>query len=333
LLAHAEQQLDTHLQTIATEAHVTTEDIVDRRGSVARALDRLDKLRGALAQLASAEVVAPSPEQAERRLRDHDAQLGATLLAGLATALAIPVLLWAHRLGQIQATRLLALMFAFDMLLLLYLVKTRRRPSARRALWATLVFFTLTLLVVTYNQLWLIEMNRPYAVFLGQKLLMVSLGLSLATRFKLGIVLIAVTAADALALWFLLDLGARRDVVALSEPSTTLIFMYVGIASLRMLEQRLIVSIRLLRAESEASAMHRRALMFLALRDRLNSPLQTLVLGTTTATSQLSDAGARRVHTAIEQLVDFSHELAKIDLGVPRTSTSFDADRELRRRA
>jgi hypothetical protein len=64
--------------------------------------------------------------------------------------------------------------------------------------------------------------------------------------------------------------------------------------------------------------------MFLALRDRLNSPLQTLVL-------QADDASSERARGAIDRLVDLSRELATIEMTVPPGALSIDADRELRR--
>ena len=113
-----------------------------------------------------------------------------------------------------------------------------------------------------------------------------------------GVALIAVTAANALALWFVLGLEAHRDIIPLAEPWLVLIVMLVGLVSLRMLEQRQIASFQLLRARSTALAMQRQTAMFLALRDRLNSPLQTLVLGAGGASASLPDADAARMRAA-----------------------------------
>ena len=96
-----------------------------------------------------------------------------------------------------------------------------------------------------------------------------------------------------------------------------------------MLEQRQITSLQLLRARSTALAMQRQTLMFLALRDRLNSPLQTLVLGAGGPSSSVVDGDADRMQGAIDRLVQLSRELAELELAVSPTSTSLDADREL----
>jgi hypothetical protein len=212
-----------------------------------------------------------------------------------------------------------------------FVVATRNRPSSRRALWAVIVVVVCQLPAIAYNQTLLLALDRPFMPFAGHKLLMGVLGLTLATRFRLGILLIAATAANAIVLWFVLDLGAHRDNIALGEPVSTLVYMLIGIASLRMLEQREMSSVQLLRAKAEMAAMHRGARMFLALRDRLNSPLQTLVLGEPTATLHLPADGAERVQAAIDRLVALSHELAELDTLVPPPTVSFDPDHELRR--
>jgi hypothetical protein len=220
-----------------------------------------------------------------------------------------------------------------DSALLSFLVRTRHRPSSRRAVCAVLIVFATSLPIATYNQVLLLQTDRPYAPFLGHKLLMVSLGLTVASRFRLGAILIAVTAVSAAAVWFILDLGSRRDVLPLAEPWITLSFTFIGLVSARILDHRRVASIRLLRAEAEASALYRRARMLVALRDRLNSPLQTLVLGMSSRISLVAGNRTDEVVTPVEQLIALSHELGDLDWLVPLASrhASLDADGELRR--
>lgn len=328
--ARAQKELDEQLEIIAAEAIANDADRRGTRpGAVGRALGRLDELGGKLGSLATGDD-SSSPADAERQLLAHDAQLGATVLAGLVATLGIPAIFTTRTvLGEVPTAMLAQFVSAFA--IFVYLLATRRRPSSRRALWAVLGIMVGQLPAIAYNQFWLLALDRPYAPFLGHKLLMGALGLTLATRFRLGVVLIVATAASALVLWFVLDLGARRDIIALGEPVSTLVYMLIGIASLRMLEQREIVSVQLLRAEAEASAMHRRARMLLALRDRLNSPLQTLVLGGDAAAVHLPAHRAQRVQAAIDRLVELSRELAELDVLVPSPSAALDPDLELRR--
>jgi hypothetical protein len=331
--ARARQALDEQLAILAAEAVVANGGRTGASGSaVGRALDRLDNLRGKLGSLQVGVGTAASAPEAERQLLAHDAQLGAILLAGLVAALAPPTFLTAHVvLGDVPISMIGQFFVAF--VVLAYLVATRHQPSSRRALWAVIVVVASQLPAISYTETLLLALDRPYAPFLGHKLLMGVLGLTLATRFKTGVVIIAATAASAIVLWFVLDLGAHRNNIALGEPVTTLVYMLVGIASLRMLEQREITSVKLLRAKAEVSALQRRARMFLALRDRLNSPLQTLVLGELAVTQHLPADRARRVQAAIDRLVALSHELAELDTLVPHLPMSLDPDHELRRHA
>jgi hypothetical protein len=218
----------------------------------------------------------------------------------------------------------------FDGVVMLALARTLRRPSSRRALWAVLACYVTALATVTYAEWWLLDVHRPYTPFLGHKALMGVLGLTLGTRFKLGAVLIVVTAVEAIALWFVLGLDGHAGIVPVAEPWVTLIYLAIGLDALRMVERSQAASVQLRREEAEAAAMHRRARMFLALRDRLNTPLQTLVLGADTTLLHLSARGSERVHGAIGRLVQLSHELAAIEVTVPSGATSIDADRELR---
>lgn len=331
LFEHTRDVLETQVNVIATEVRVNG-GRRPRSNAVGRALDHLGDLRGRLGGLLVGEQSDPSPQEAERALVEHDAQLGATLLAVLGFAFSVPAILTMREAVGSTTIPLLAFMFAAYAAMLTYLFVTRWQPSSRRALWVVLALYATTLPIVAYNQHWLLHAGRPYAPFLGHKLLMGILGLTLATRFKLGVGLIAGTAANAVALYFVLDMGAYKDIVENAEPFVTLIYMLVGLTSLRLLERRQTASLQLLRDEAEASAMHRRALMFLAVRDRLNSPLQTLVLGAESA--HVPARNRDRVQDAIDQLVDLSRELAEVDVPVTRRSsaTAIDADRELRRR-
>jgi MYXO-CTERM domain-containing protein len=329
--ARAREELDAQITRLAAEVDMPGLKRADARSRVMRrALDRLGDLRGKLGDLVSDDL-GTSVHEAERRLIEHDSQLGAIVLAGIAVALAVPVLVWSETQLGGDPTPMFLVSFSIALVILLYLVSTRRRPSSHRALIAIVVLFATAYPAITINQHLLLSLDRPYSPFLGHKLLMGVLGLSLTTRFKLGVVLIVMTAANAIVLWFILDLGAHRDIVPFAEPWVTVIYMFVGLVSLFLLEQRQITSIKLMRARAEASAMHRRAVMFLALRDRLNSPLQTLVLGAAAATMDLPPSQGERVQAAIDRLVALSHELSELDGLVPPLATTIDADYELRR--
>jgi hypothetical protein len=334
MFSRARDQLRTQLANIIALLPVGARV---QSGGVPRAIrgaiDRLAELSTTLGDVTD-EVHSPSTLAAERRLRAHDAQFGAIVLAAISATIAVPATVWSYIVLQGALTPWFAANFFIDAAILVYLVITRRRPSERRAVTAVIAVFVGVLPLATYNQVELLALHRPYAPFIAHKLLMVSLGLTVATRFRLAVVLLGITIATAMTMWFVLDLGAHRDLIPMAEPWITLSFLLIGFVSARLLEQRRIASVDLLRAEAEASALHRRALMLLALRDRLNSPLQTLVVGVTGPSSPVPAGRVEQVDTAVEELVGLSRDLAQLDWLVPAVADkiSFDADHELRRR-
>ena len=91
----------------------------------------------------------------------------------------------------------------------------------------------------------------------------------------------------------------------------------------------------LLRAELETSSLRRRASVFFSLRDRLNSPLQALMLRL--ATDDLdghSSPTLERASSAVNELAALSSELVRLQEELPPHTypASLDAERELERR-
>jgi hypothetical protein len=330
---HAREVLQQQVDILAGELHESDrESRGTRLAIVDRTLDRLGDLGRMLSGVVATAAVAPPPQAAERHLLDHDAQLGATLLAMLGMAYAgLATFTFDRHLSPHDISWMPAL-FVFYTLMVGFLIATRRRPSSRRALWAVAILCAATIPIAVINQQIRLAEGRPFSPFLGHKLLMGIIGLTLATRFKLGVVLIVATAASAVATWFALDMGAHRDLMERAEPFATLLFMFVGILSLRVLERRQVAAIGLLRAEVEASAIRRQAQMLLALRDRLNSPLQALVLSASSAIPHVPAASVERVQAALDRLVDLSRALAELDVQQARepSNVSFDANYELR---
>lgn len=296
-----------------------------------RTLGRLEDVRARLAQLLGSAAPSESTLAAERRLLDGDSQLVVTIFAGV-VAILFGVVLLMRWPPAMQLQPLPSLEAAFAGLLLAYLVLTRRRPSERRATAVLLILFALVLPAITYNQNVLAAMQRPYSPFLGHRVLMIALGLVAATRRWLGAALILITAAVALAQYFALHLGLHKDLIPLSAPWVLVVCVLIALISSRMREQRRLASVQLLRAETEATALHRRASMLLALCDRLNTPLQTLVVDTALAESQRPPESQARIRAAVDRLVGLSARLADRNALLPAESrrASLDADAELR---
>jgi hypothetical protein len=215
--------------------------------------------------------------------------------------------------------------------LLAHLLVTRHRPSERRALVAIVLLWATVLPLTSLNQAHLLALDRPYQPLFAHKMLVVVLGLVAASRLWLGAVLISLTTAVGLAVFVLLDLGAHRALIAHSEPWVFLSFVMIGAGSLVMRAQRRVVSLQLLRAEGEAQALRRHASLFLALRDQLNTPLQTLVLAAAQLQDRHPDGDLAAIAAEIDPLVKLSQQLSALDALIPKESyhASFDAPREM----
>jgi hypothetical protein len=308
-----------------------------------RAVDRLAGVSGQLDGLVEEKPPPATPagdsrtsvaSEAELQLLARDAHRSATFVAALIAALGPLVVIATRALGLAIPSLFFFGLNVLSVALLVYLVSTRRHPSERRAMWVILALVGTSLPLVTYNQFQLVALGRPYAPFLGHKILMVSLGLLSGRKVWLRVILIVATAGDALLLYFLLHLGAHKDVISLAEPFVTLVYMLVGLALLAMREQRRAASISLLRAEAEASALERRTALLLALRDQLNSPLQVLVLRAAALDGSRPQQDLAPVRAVIDRLVAVSQQLTGLEAMIPSHShrVSLDAERELSRR-
>jgi hypothetical protein len=201
---------------------------------------------------------------------------------------------------------------------LAWLGLTWRRPTERRGRLAILLLFAGALIGVSLDQRAYLAIARPFTPFIGQKLLMVSLGLAAASWSWMGLPLILATAADAVMLYFVLGFGALKDRMAVVEPWVTLVYLVVAVIALVLRDQRRVASLAVLRAESEGSALHRHAVMLLALRDQLNTPLQTLVVGASRLELADPTHDLSRIRAALARLVALSRELAELE--IPRES-------------
>jgi hypothetical protein len=333
LFASVREDLDTQLGIIDAEIEQLDErnKIDPAPATIGRARVRLSELSGKLDALAS-DPAGESCQDAEKRLLDRDAQTGVTIMTAIGATANLLGLFIAIAEGAVPAIAFLAKVI-FDGAMLAQLVRTRHRPSRRRATWLLILLFATSLPLICSNQLLLMRLQRPYTPFLGHKVAMVALGITAASRFGLSLALILVTAIAALALYVGLDLAAHKDVTPIVEPWVTMVFLLIALLSLWMREQRRVASLRLLRAETQATALHRRARMVLALRDRINSPLQILVVSAGRTDSQLPAESRKRIQDAVSQLTRLSRQLSRLDALIPERSQtpSLDADRELRR--
>jgi hypothetical protein len=271
-------------------------------------------------------------DPSEQLLRDRDAYLGAAIFATIgAGTTGLFFLLSAF--GPMSRPSLV-LMTLLGATTLAYLVASWRRPSERRALAIVLFLWGTGSALASYHQWQVLAVGRPYAPFLGHKLLLLVLPIAAASRLRLSLVLIVLTALNAVVLYFALHIGAHKDIVPLAEPWVTLGFGLTAVAVALADEQRRVASLEILRAESQNAALHRYAGLMLALRDQLNSPLQTMMLCAPQLELRYQAQAVAPIFAAVTRLTTLSRELADLDHLVPSEAhrAAVDAAEELRRR-
>jgi hypothetical protein len=147
---------------------------------------------------------------------------------------------------------------------------------------------------------------------LGHKIVILGMAVLAPSSLWLGAGLIAGFAVHAALLLASLHTHGHRLVGVTAEPWVTFLFAAVAIAYLGSRANRRTMMQRLAHLRAEARANRRLARLFLTLRDRANTPLQTLELGTALLERRLLPAEARVLQAlrgSIARLRDLSAEL------------------------
>lgn len=235
-----------------------------------RSILRLDTLRD---QLDAFEVPAASElHEDERQLLAHDSQHGALIFA----VVGIAVLLfaaWSSRALPVGYSTQLALYIAAGYgVLVVWLWRTRARPTVRRGVLASILLLAAAEVLAMYMHSYWVQLGDRVFPFIGEKLIMMILVVLRFPRLWIGVMLLALVVITHIAIEAIF---ATQPIPL--EPWHMMVFAVIGLGFLIMGEQRRIASIALLRAETIQSSLHRRANLSLTLCDQLNTPLQTLV--------------------------------------------------------
>lgn len=335
-LAAAGADLGTQLRRLSNAIHRL--DGARSGTPVTRALDRLNAVNTRMDSLArEASIAAPvSADIWEQRVRAHHRHMSACAFAIFALlAAALAGTSWSER--PFESGVMAGSIGISACAVLIYLASTRKQPSERGAVTASTILFFVALAGVTFVH-WsfsrLGPLHRPFEPFLGHKLLTASVGtIGPACRRRVT-ALTTIAVADALFFYFV---GFNPPVrVAAIEPWATLLAAALGLGYVHLREQRRRTAARLLHAEAAIRSLRRRAMTFFAVRDQLNSPLQTLILGLARIEATCTQDEPERldeVRAAIGGLMDLANDLARLQDDLPSESpASLDAAEELRPR-
>jgi hypothetical protein len=183
------------------------------------------------------------------------------------------------------------------------------RPSRRfyLSLFAMLVVPILPLLVV-----WTLAVPeaKQSESFIAFKMVIMGVSLLVPLSLRLGLALLLAYCVEIVAMWALHISGQLSG-----EPWVTLFYAVFAALLIFQRDAERHLTRRLVHLNSEAAALDRIARSSLQVRDRMNTPLQTLTLSIELLAQQVSDAAAQetltRMRRALVRLTDLSLQLAE----------------------
>jgi hypothetical protein len=192
-------------------------------------------------------------------------------------------------------------------LIILLFVFLRRDLSAR---WLMAAFSILVVPILPFLVVWTITAPDSHApeAFVAFKMVIMGVALLAPLSLRFGLVLTIATTVEAVLIWGF-SLSGRVP----SEPWVTIFYSVFacGLLVHRAAERNL--ARRLLRMAAESAALERIAVNSLRVRDRINTPLQTLALNLYLLERRTSSGGTDnivRMKNAVASLTSLSSQLA-----------------------
>ena len=199
---------------------------------------------------------------------------------------------------------------AVGLVLLVYLVRERERPTRAGAAITMLVnTAAIVAMLVDHNHYWS-ALGPRWAPFQAHKLGALTIGL-LTPEIPVGLACIAAYALSAV-VQFMLFAPAVREQIAVGEPVTTCIFAAFGVVILVVGTRRYALERRVVEQQQQAAALERLARAMLAVRDFANTPLQTIEAATALARLQHTTPSEplERIERALQRLRELNRVLS-----------------------
>ncbi len=163
-------------------------------------------------------------------------------------------------------------------LLSLPIIGKRWTPRGMRAVYF-LICASLSAAMWTRHITYL-QLSSPWVPLMGSKLLFLALAIMIPGSYLFSAALLALSFAETLVLWFSLDIARNSYVIKRGEPVVTTIYALLAACLLAFRMRDDLTIRRLMASEARARALEETARVFLSIRDRSNTPLQTLALQT-----------------------------------------------------
>ncbi len=156
-------------------------------------------------------------------------------------------------------------------------------------------------------------LGEPWAPFVGAKLTAVGLAMLTPARLWLGALFVALYVGEALAIWTVEEFARHAALLATGEPWVTVSFGVLALVMLGYRARTRRTEQEFIRTRVQAESLEALARIFLAVRDRANTPLQTLEVGVALLEKRHPDAApiAARMERALSRLRSLSGTLSR----------------------
>ncbi|OQW47181.1 MAG: hypothetical protein A4S09_15395 [Proteobacteria bacterium SG_bin7] len=204
-------------------------------------------------------------------------------------------------------------------------LKPKLSLKASQNITFTCLFMALA--VATHQNLFMYRDGQMYQPFLGHKFIALAVGIMAPSLQRKGILLISLCGIIPVGMYYLLIPVEARRLIFRPEPWTTFMAAVVGMTILyhRMLEVKFeIAAIEATYAKKHAE--HRTS-TFLAIRDFVSTPLQTLILEAAILRKKFPQASADldRLDGSIEKILELRKKFDEGDTAVS-ANVSIDAN-------
>ena len=180
---------------------------------------------------------------------------------------------WVTRLISLRSINVATSLF------IIFTLWKRREKISQPMMTRLFLLLVLTLYPISWiGQSSLANSGQPWVPFMGYRIAFFVLAVFVVGPFYLNAILIAAFAFETVGLWFYLDLGSKPWVIATGEPLFTFACAVIGYILLFFHYKYRETNRLLAMTEAKSHILEQMAKVFLTIRAKSNTPLQTIEL-------------------------------------------------------